>query len=101
MNTELTLHQTRTDGGATVLEAVGEIDLSNVDAFSAALASASGDTGNPVTVDLTHVTYLDSAAINALFRYVDHISILANRLLRAILTLSGLADLVTVQIIDA
>ena len=101
MNTELTLHQTHTDAGAAALEAVGEIDLSNVEAFSAALDAAKGDAANPLTVDLTHVTYLDSAAINALFRHVDHISILANRLLQAILTLSGLADLVTVQIVDA
>ncbi|MEH3132629.1 MAG: STAS domain-containing protein [Mycolicibacterium neoaurum] len=101
MNTELTLHQTRTDAGTTALEAVGEIDLSNVEAFSAALETATAGTGGLVSVDLTHVTYLDSAAINALFRHVDHISILANRLLKAILTLSGLADLVTVQIVDA
>ncbi|AHC24743.1 MULTISPECIES: STAS domain-containing protein [Mycobacteriaceae] len=101
MNTELTLHETITDGGAAALEAVGEIDLSNVEAFSAALEAATGDADSLLTVDLIHVTYLDSAAINALFRHVDHISILANRLLKSILTLSGLADLVPVQIVDA
>lgn len=99
MNTELTLDQTRSDDGALVLAATGEIDLSNVGIFTAGLEAALRQTGDVLTVDLTKVNYLDSAAINALFLHADQIRIVANRLLNAILTLSGLADLVPVDIV--
>ncbi|WP_304108797.1 STAS domain-containing protein [Mycolicibacterium bacteremicum] len=101
MNTELTLDQTRSDDGALTLAASGEIDLSNIGAFTAGLESALRQTGGVLAVDLTKVNYLDSAAINALFLHADQIRIVANRLLDAILTLSGLADLVRVDIVGS
>lgn len=74
----------------------GEIDLSNIDTFIRTLRDAVGG-GAPVTVDLSAVEYLDSAAINALFEHVDHIEILANQVLMPLLTVSGLTRLVTVH----
>jgi len=101
MNTELALDQIRSGDGTLILNAAGEIDLSNVDAFTAALEAALRETGEVLTVDLTSVTYLDSAAINALFVHADKIRIVANRMLNAVLTISGLADLVAVDIVDS
>jgi anti-anti-sigma factor len=53
------------DGQPATVRAVGDIDLSNVGRFEAALDEAA--TASEVTVDLTEVTYCDSAGIRALF----------------------------------
>ncbi len=100
MNTALSLDQSRSDNGTLALKAAGEIDLSNIEAFTAALEAALDQTGDVLTVDHTRVTYLDSAAINALFLHADKIRIVANRMLDAVLTISGLADLVALDIVD-
>ena len=49
-----------------VVHATGDIDLANVNEFSEVLdrAAANSDT---ITVDLSDVTYCDSAAVRALF----------------------------------
>ena len=53
-------------GRPPVVAVSGDIDLANVTEFDEALARARGD--SPVlTVDLTRVTYCDSAAVRALF----------------------------------
>lgn len=100
MPTLLTLDTTRSDDGKLVLLAVGEIDLSNIDAFNQALAAATGQAvggGDKLTVDLGAVEYLDSAAINALFAHADDIHLIAHPLLMSALTMSGLAELVTIE----
>jgi len=100
MTTSLTLDTTRRDDGTLVLIAAGEIDLSNIDSFNQALTTATTEaaSGGPrLTVDLTAVEYLDSAAINALYNLADHIQLIANPLLMRSLTVSGLAELVTVE----
>jgi anti-sigma B factor antagonist len=51
------------------VRAAGDIDLGNAGQFQAALTEAAA-TSNDVTVDMTAVTYCDSAAINALFTVV-------------------------------
>lgn len=74
--------------------------MSNVDAFDQALSAAAAEvarTGDTLTVDLTAVEYLDSAAINALFTRADHIRLVAHPLLMPVLTISGLSELVTVE----
>lgn len=53
-------------GRAGRLRVEGEIDLSNVKRFERSLAAANGD-GVVLVVDLDRVTYMDSAAIAALF----------------------------------
>lgn len=99
MPTSLTLDTARIDG-TPVLTAVGEIDLSNIDAFNQALGAAATEAaanGETLTVDLSAVEYLDSAAVNALFARADHIRLIAHPLLMSIFTVSGLAELVTVE----
>ena len=99
MSASLTLDTARRDGNL-VLIAAGEIDLSNIDAFSQALTASTEAAGNGarLTVDLTAVEYLDSAAINALYNVADHIDLIANAVLMRSLTVSGLAELVTIDL---
>lgn len=104
MTTPLALDTQRIDG-AVVLTAAGEIDLSNVDAFSAGLTSAARTAGSgPVTVDLSAVRYVDSAAINALFTLADssdQVRLIVHPLLMRVLDISGLTSLATVEAADA
>lgn len=98
MPTSLTLDTERRHDGKLMLVAAGEIDLSNIDTFTQALMTASTEaSGGPVTVDLSAVEYLDSAAINALFTHADRISLVASALLMPVLTISGLNELVTIE----
>lgn len=97
MATPLELRAGHDANGAPVVTAIGELDLSNVDALAEALEHAvSGAAPHVVTVDLSAVEYLDSAAINALFTHADHIRVRANPTVMPVLTVSGLAELVTV-----
>ena len=52
--------------GPAIVRAAGDIDLTNVGQFQAALDQAAA-TADAVTADMTAVTYCDSAAIRALF----------------------------------
>ena len=49
-----------------IVRAAGDIDLTNVGQFQAALDQAAA-TSSAITADMTAVTYCDSAAIRALF----------------------------------
>jgi anti-anti-sigma factor len=100
MPASLTLDTAHRSDGKLVLIAVGEIDLSNIDTFSQALTASTAAAGNGarLTVDLTAVEYLDSAAINALYNVADRIHLIANPLLMRSLTISGLAELVTIDL---
>ena len=100
MSTSLTLDTAHRNDGKLVLIAAGEIDLSNIEAFDHALSTATTEAvGNGVTltVDLSAVEYLDSAAINALFSRADHIDLIAHPILMPILAISGLSELVTIE----
>jgi anti-anti-sigma factor len=100
MTTLLTLDTTRGDDGTLVLTAAGEIDLSNIDGFNQALTTATTEAasgGARLTLDLTAVEYLDSSAINAMYNLAGHIHLIANPLLMRSLTVSGLAELVTIE----
>jgi anti-anti-sigma factor len=100
MATSLTLDTAHDDDGELVLMAGGEIDLSNIDAFDQALASATAEatsSGGMLTVDLSAVEYLDSAAINALYTRADYIRLIAHPTLMPVLTISGLTELVTIE----
>ncbi|WP_257901436.1 STAS domain-containing protein [Saccharothrix obliqua] len=91
--TPLTITPGRRPDGTTLLTVVGEIDMTNAETLAAALAGTTG----PLVVDLTAVEYLDSAGLHVLFTHVDRIHLLAPRVLATVLTISGLADLTTVQ----
>jgi anti-anti-sigma factor len=99
MATPLRLRTDRRDDGALVLIAAGELDLSNIGAFSDAIAHAitAGIDGSPLHVDLSAVEYLDSGAINVLFDHADSIDVLVNPILLPVLTVSGLTDVASVR----
>jgi anti-anti-sigma factor len=83
--------------GTVVLTATGEIDLSNIHAFTDALDAASSPrAGAMVIVDLSGVEYVDSGAINILFAHADHIDVIANPILMPVLKISGLTDVTSV-----
>lgn len=102
MATALQLDTHRGDDGRVVVTATGEIDLSNVDAFSKALVRAiDGKTQQAaLTVDLSAVKYLDSSAINALFTHaenVDHLHLIVHPFLMPVLNISGLNELAELE----
>lgn len=100
MPTSLHLDTTRGGDGQLVLSAAGEIDLSNVDAFTTALTTAIaeiGGSGGTLTIDLSSVEYLDSAAINVLFLHADQIRVIAHPLLVRVFDISGLSELAAIE----
>lgn len=99
MATPLRLRTDCTDDGSVVLIAVGELDMSNVDAFCEALdrAIAAGRADATLQVDLSAIVYLDSGAINVLFDRAESIELLVNPILLPVLTVSGLTKVTTVQ----
>lgn len=101
MPTSLTFDTARRNARDHILVAAGEIDLSNVDAFRAALTAATAeaaDSGGTLTVDLSAVEYLDSAAINVLYVRADDIDkLIAQPVLMSSFTISGLAELIPVE----
>jgi anti-anti-sigma factor len=98
MATPLRISAGRGGDGPAVVTVTGEIDLSNVDAFEAALVDVCAQAlQGPVTVDLSGVDYLDSGGINVLFGYADEIELVANPILMPVLKISGLADVVDVR----
>ncbi|WP_229070338.1 STAS domain-containing protein [Actinoplanes sp. DH11] len=96
MTTALTLTSGHRPDGARVLAAAGEIDMSNAEAFAAALADAVGSAGQ-LLVDLTAVEYLDSAGLSTLFRHAEHIEVVTGPILAPLLEISGLSELTTVR----
>jgi anti-anti-sigma factor len=100
MATPLTLNTYRDADGAPLLIAEGEIDLSNIDLFTAALSTAGAGVRRAMTVDLSAVKYLDSAGINALFNHadeVDRLHLIVHPFLMRVLTISGLTEVAIVE----
>lgn len=97
MSTPLTVRIERAADGQLVLFAVGEIDASNVDDFAEAVTAGATDGIDTLTVDLSGVEYLDSAAINALVPHAESLQIIANPVLMRVLRVSGLAELTKIS----
>ncbi|KUI12155.1 anti-anti-sigma factor [Mycobacterium lehmannii] len=101
MPTALTVRTDRRVDGTVALSAAGELDLSNIDTFTDAIAEAVGRSNQELgrlTVDLTAIEYLDSGAINALFENAQQIrKIVANPILMPVLSISGLTSVAEVQ----
>ena len=88
---------------ATV-RAAGDIDLTNVGQFQAALDEAAAGSGD-VIADLTAVTYCDSAAIRALFLAARQARLTievaaAGPINETLLNVSGLDQIATVITLD-
>jgi anti-anti-sigma factor len=87
-----------------IVRAAGDIDLTNVGQFQAALDQAAA-TSSAITADMTAVTYCDSAAIRALFiaarqaRLTIQISP-AGPINETLLKFSGLNQIATVVTLD-
>jgi anti-anti-sigma factor len=97
----LELSARRDDDGTVVLTAAGEIDMSNAARFAAALgeaadAAAAGQADANFIVDLTAVSYLDSAGLTALLPHAHRIAIIATGLLAPVLAVTGLEAVTTV-----
>lgn len=103
MPTPLTVNTDRGSDGTRRLIAAGEIDLSNVETFTEALDATIGESavdGQAITVDLSAVEYLDSAAINVLSTHADGVGnmrVIAHPYLIPVLTISGLTELAEVR----
>jgi anti-sigma B factor antagonist len=83
---------------ATV-RAAGDIDLDNAHQFQAALTEAAATAGE-ITVDMTAVTYCDSAAIRALLTAARHgrltLVVPGTGPITTMLTIAGLDQITTV-----
>ncbi len=97
MSTPLTIRIERAANGQLVLLATGEIDASNVSEFADALKAGADGGTDILTVDLSAVDYLDSAAINALVPHAESLHIIANPVLMRVLVVSGLTELAKVS----
>ncbi len=103
MMTPLSLNTDRGVDGTPRVIAAGEIDISNIHAFTEALTSASEGNRGAITVDMSAVKYLDSAGINVLFKHadeIDHLHLIVHPFLLRILNITGLSDIATVQPAD-
>jgi anti-anti-sigma regulatory factor len=101
MATPLDLRTDRGSDGASVLRAVGELDLSNVERFAAAIAENRSSADSRLVVDLSAVEDPDSGAISVLFDNTDHIEVVVNRNLMAVLKISGFSDVAAVRLASA
>ncbi len=99
LTTELTLIASTGDDGAGILTVTGEIDMSNAPGLGAALAREPA-AGTALTVDLTGVTYVDSAGLAVLFDRAasGDLRLIAPRLLDRVLRVSGLSKVAKVLI---
>ena len=92
------------EGEPAVVRAAGDIDLTNVGEFQAALDQAAATSG-AITADLTAVTYCDSATIRVLFiaarqsRLTIQVSA-AGPINKTLLSVSGLDQITTVVTLD-
>ena len=88
---------------ATV-RAIGDIDLTNVGQFEAALDQAAA-AASAVTADMTAVTYCDSGAIRALFSAASRAALTimvstGGSITETLLKVSGLDQIATVVTVD-
>jgi anti-sigma B factor antagonist len=91
-------------GEPATVRAAGDIDLTNVGPFQAALDQAAA-TSSAITADLTAVTYCDSATIRALFLAARRARLTicvaaAGPINEVLLAVSGLDQIATVVTLD-
>jgi anti-anti-sigma factor len=81
------------DGDRVMVTVTGEVDMSTADAM---FAAATPGPARAATVDLTAVTFFDSAAIHALVRLAERypagLEVIPSSQVRRVLDISGLGD---------
>jgi anti-anti-sigma factor len=100
MATPLGVLTSLSDDGTAVLSVTGELDMSNIDLFTTAIGEAmtpASHDGGVLTIDLTGVEYLDSAAIEVLFGNANRIRLVVNPILMPVLRISGLTNVTSVE----
>jgi anti-anti-sigma factor len=94
------------EGGRVQIVLRGDVDLANADAVEDAFAAAISNRTTAATVDLTAVTYLDSAGMRILFALASRLRTLQIKLelvaphgapARRVIELSGLPWLASLQ----
>jgi anti-anti-sigma factor len=99
----LALIETEERGSSFVLHLRGEIDISNARELFAAIEAAVPNGTAPIVVDLSEITYLDSAGVKLLVQLADRLRIRRRQLrlvvpehspIRAVLELTGLLQLI-------
>lgn len=99
----LALIETERRGPSFVLRLRGEIDISNARDISAAIEAAVPNRMSRIVVDLSEISYLDSAGIKLLLRLADRLKTRRRELrlvipvdspVRAVLELTGLLKLI-------
>jgi anti-anti-sigma factor len=92
--------------GAIVARVTGEIDLSNAATLERGMLDAVPNTASGMVVDLTGVSYLDSAGIRMLGEMAERLRWREQRLavvapvgsrVRSVLTMAGAADVVAFE----
>jgi len=67
--------ETERRGSALLVRISGEIDISNARELSSAIEAAVPNGAPTIVVDLTNITYLDSAGVRLLMRLADRLRI--------------------------
>ena len=97
-----------TKEGQVIVTGAREIDLANVDEFSASLTQAIGEAPGGFIIDLTETTYIDSAGVQAILSAYskDHPEdrklalVTGNSLIRSVLGVVHLEQLPGVLVFD-
>lgn len=101
--TALALIETEQRGQSFVLRLRGEIDISNARDLFAAIEGAVPNGNATIVMDLSEITYLDSAGVKLLVQLADRLRIRRRKLrlvvpehspIRAVLELTGLLRLI-------
>ena len=94
-------------GHRPVVNASGDIDLANVDEFQEVMTAAvqkAASSADVITVDLSRVSYCDSAAVRALFSVAAsttlHLIVRSTGPIKTLLSVSGLDRVATVTTVD-
>jgi anti-anti-sigma factor len=97
--TQIAHFQVARRGSICIGQLAGEIDISNAEAIENALEGAMGNTDSGLILDLSQVSYVDSAGIKVLFRLANRLQTRRQRLrivipetavVKVVLTVTGL-----------
>ena len=100
MGDELEIQSTANADGSATLTVAGEIDMASAPQFRQAL-DAAASSHSAINVDLSGVTFFDSAGVSALFSYATKhrikLTLGNNPTVATVIRVTGLDQVVTVQ----